>query len=259
MGARADVPLETLRPPGGAAPGRHRAARRRGNARRSVARGATSAPAASGAAAPAPSRCSCPTAGKPDEIAKVSAGRALAVPRGARSPRGARGRRAARVRRTTPSARRVPVSRTWATTRSPRSSRAHPDRQRGALRPRGRRSGARAAGAVERCPTGCIVASRAFDEDLLLWEIDHFREWALEARGRRVSPRRPRHVRRRRRSASRAASPAGRAVFVHRDYQSRNLMVRGRRADGEATGGPSAGSTSRTRSSARASTTSSRS
>jgi aminoglycoside/choline kinase family phosphotransferase len=84
---------------------------------------------------------------------------------------------------------------------------------------------ARAQAALASLPAGCVIASRAFDEDLLLWEIHHFREWALEARGITLS------------AADRAlfdaialrlargiaASPQ---VVVHRDYQSRNLMVR---------------------------------
>ncbi len=81
-----------------------------------------------------------------------------------------------------------------------------------------------ALGASE-LPADGVVASRAFDEDLLRWELDHFREWGLDARGRSLSP------------ADRATfdAIAGRLAkriagwprtFVHRDYQSRNLMVR---------------------------------
>jgi aminoglycoside/choline kinase family phosphotransferase len=84
---------------------------------------------------------------------------------------------------------------------------------------------ARAQEALASLPAASVVAGRAFDEDLLRWEIDHFREWGLEARGvvlsdadRRafdgVAERLARRV---------AALPRG---FVHRDYQSRNLMVR---------------------------------
>lgn len=76
----------------------------------------------------------------------------------------------------------------------------------------------------------CLAWQRAFDYDLLRWELDHFLEWGLEA-GHGGDP-----------------TPAERAVisdsfdaiarrladlprgFVHRDYQSRNLMVG---ADGE--------------------------
>ncbi len=74
-------------------------------------------------------------------------------------------------------------------------------------------------------PEGSVVATRAFDDRLLRWELDHFREWGLDARERALST-----VDRARfdaiadRLARRIASwPRG---FVHRDYQSRNLMVR---------------------------------
>ncbi|HTR97689.1 MAG TPA: phosphotransferase, partial [Candidatus Acidoferrales bacterium] len=84
---------------------------------------------------------------------------------------------------------------------------------------------ARAQGALGTLPAGSVVATRAFDEELLLWEIHHFREWALEARGVALAP------------ADRATFDAVAArlarriaswprSFVHRDYQSRNLMVR---------------------------------
>jgi aminoglycoside/choline kinase family phosphotransferase len=84
---------------------------------------------------------------------------------------------------------------------------------------------ARAQVALRELPADGVVASRAFDEELLRWEIDHFREWGLDARGKKLSP------------ADRAIfdGVAGRLAkriagwprsFVHRDYQSRNLMVR---------------------------------
>lgn len=73
-------------------------------------------------------------------------------------------------------------------------------------------------------PTGCVVSSRTFDFELLRWEIEHFKEWGLDARGKpladadvaqwnAIADRLARRV---------AALPKG---FVHRDYQSRNLMV----------------------------------
>ncbi len=90
---------------------------------------------------------------------------------------------------------------------------------------------ARAQHALDELPRGSIVNERAFDYDLLHWEIDHFREWALEARGIRLD------------AAERvafdgAAEYVAREIaklpkgFVHRDYQSRNLMVV-RERDGE--------------------------
>jgi aminoglycoside/choline kinase family phosphotransferase len=74
-------------------------------------------------------------------------------------------------------------------------------------------------------PPGSIVASRAFGEDLLSWEIHHFREWGLEARGVVLSAAdRSAYDGIAARLARRIA--ALQRVFVHRDYQSRNLMVR---------------------------------
>lgn len=83
---------------------------------------------------------------------------------------------------------------------------------------------ARAQRALAALPESSIITSRAFDAELLLWELDHFREWGLDARGKTLSP------------ADRALfdGVAGRLAtriaawprgFVHRDYQSRNLMV----------------------------------
>jgi len=78
--------------------------------------------------------------------------------------------------------------------------------------------------ALERLPSGSIVLQRAFDVDLLRWEIDHFREWGLEARGialsdadRETFAKATEYL-----ATTIAAWPRG---FVHRDYQSRNLMV----------------------------------
>jgi N-acetylmuramate 1-kinase len=70
----------------------------------------------------------------------------------------------------------------------------------------------------------CIAFSRAFDYDLLKWELDHFREYGLEAQGHAPSPAQRVELERvfRRIAEELAAQPRG---FVHRDYQSRNLMV----------------------------------
>lgn len=72
---------------------------------------------------------------------------------------------------------------------------------------------------------GTIVQKRSFDFDLLHWEVEHFREWALGALGVQLSPaeigvfeRAAEHIAREAHSLQQ--------VFVHRDYQSRNLMVR---------------------------------
>ena len=83
---------------------------------------------------------------------------------------------------------------------------------------------ARAQNELATLPSGCVVASRTFDFDLLRWEIEHFREWGLDARDKPLAPDDvakwngiadwlARRV---------AELPSG---FVHRDYQSRNIMV----------------------------------
>jgi hypothetical protein len=84
---------------------------------------------------------------------------------------------------------------------------------------------ARAQEALASLPPGSLIAARAFDTDLLRWEVDHFREWGLEARGielgtdeRGTFDAAAEHL-----AGTIAAWPRG---FVHRDYQSRNLMVR---------------------------------
>lgn len=83
---------------------------------------------------------------------------------------------------------------------------------------------ARAQRALATLPEGSVVRERVFDEDLLRWEVDHFREWALEARGIQLSP--AEHAifdaARDHLAETIAGWPRG---FVHRDYQSRNLMV----------------------------------
>ncbi len=84
---------------------------------------------------------------------------------------------------------------------------------------------ARAQSALRDLPAGHLVGERVFDEALLLWELHHFREWALDARGRTLGhAARARFDEIARRLANRIA--AWPRVFVHRDYQSRNLMVR---------------------------------
>lgn len=74
--------------------------------------------------------------------------------------------------------------------------------------------------------TQCYAGMRSFDYELLRWELEHYREWGLQHRLGQTTA-----------SSSREqldtvfddfakeidALPKG---FVHRDYQSRNLMVR---------------------------------
>jgi N-acetylmuramate 1-kinase len=89
---------------------------------------------------------------------------------------------------------------------------------------------ARLRGAAEASPDPTSIAfRRAFDEELYLWELHHFRQWGLEAwSGQSPTPSERQVLETSFRSiASRlAAAPRG---FTHRDYQSRNLMVK----DGE--------------------------
>lgn len=75
----------------------------------------------------------------------------------------------------------------------------------------------------------CLAFTRAFDEDLYDWELHHFREYGLEI----WSGQKPEGAERaeldhifKRISRELAAAPRG---FTHRDYQSRNIMVK----DGE--------------------------
>lgn len=75
--------------------------------------------------------------------------------------------------------------------------------------------------------TACLAFTRDFDEDLYDWELHHFREWGLEAWSGRVPSAEERSELDRifrRVAAQLAAAPRG---FTHRDYQSRNLMVKG--------------------------------
>jgi N-acetylmuramate 1-kinase len=83
---------------------------------------------------------------------------------------------------------------------------------------------ARAQAVLAELPKGCVVTSRTFDFDLLRWEIEHFREWGLDARGKKLAEA---DVARWGEIADKLAHrvadlPQG---FVHRDYQSRNLMI----------------------------------
>jgi aminoglycoside/choline kinase family phosphotransferase len=100
---------------------------------------------------------------------------------------------------------------------------AHPE-ERVSLYTAAARDLARAQGRLRSLPQGSVVAGRTFDADLLFWELEHFREWGLDARGKRLPPDdRATFDAVARRIAERIASwPRG---FTHRDYQSRNLMV----------------------------------
>jgi len=85
---------------------------------------------------------------------------------------------------------------------------------------------ARLRARAERDPDpGCVAFQRRFDRALYRWELDHFREWLLEAwKGAALSPAERPVVESHfdEISEALAAEPLG---FTHRDYQSRNLMV----------------------------------
>ncbi len=80
--------------------------------------------------------------------------------------------------------------------------------------------------ALENLPDDCIVGKRHFDYELLRWEIEHFREWALQAQGIELSVSEAALFGQAASHIARQAADWSRG-FVHRDYQSRNLMVRG--------------------------------
>ena len=77
-------------------------------------------------------------------------------------------------------------SRTSATTRSPTGSCATPAISVHSTRKPSPTSRRRSSALAE-LPEGCVVASRTFDYDLLRWEIEHFREWGLDARGKSLA------------------------------------------------------------------------
>jgi N-acetylmuramate 1-kinase len=103
---------------------------------------------------------------------------------------------------------------------------SHPE-ERASLYTRAVMDLARAQAALASLPPDSVVLSRAFDEDLLRKELEHFREWGLDARERALGFDDGARLdgifdRLARRIASLPRS------FVHRDYQSTNLMcVRG--------------------------------
>lgn len=101
---------------------------------------------------------------------------------------------------------------------------AHEPGARTALYRRAVRDLAAAQAALDDLPDDCIARTRSFDRELLTWEIEHFREWGVEALGVVLSPAELAGF-------ERATSwlvdsilsfPQG---FVHRDYQSRNLLA----------------------------------
>ncbi len=78
---------------------------------------------------------------------------------------------------------------------------------------------------AEASPGQSVAFTRAFDHELYLWELNHFREWLLEEwKGATLTTGERAAIDRHFEVISRAldAEPKG---FTHRDYQSRNLMI----------------------------------
>lgn len=75
-------------------------------------------------------------------------------------------------------------------------------------------------------PQDSIVRTRGFDRQLLTWEVEHFREWGVEALGVTLSDVEAAAFAR---ATSYLVDTIGglQQGFVHRDYQSRNLLVLG--------------------------------
>ncbi len=78
--------------------------------------------------------------------------------------------------------------------------------------------------AAERKNGRCIAFGRAFDVPLLLWELDHFLEYGIEARGGPVPARDREAIRAEFLRIAQFLASLPR-TFTHRDYHSRNLMV----------------------------------
>jgi len=78
--------------------------------------------------------------------------------------------------------------------------------------------------ALRELPEDSIVRTRSFDRELLTWEVEHFREWGVEALGVTLNDSELS-------AFTRATSYLVESMlsfeqgFVHRDYQSRNLMA----------------------------------
>jgi aminoglycoside/choline kinase family phosphotransferase len=73
-------------------------------------------------------------------------------------------------------------------------------------------------------PPDSIVGSRSFDRELLTWEVEHFREWGVEALGVALSD--AEQATFERATSYLVDTMLGFAQgFVHRDYQSRNLLA----------------------------------
>jgi N-acetylmuramate 1-kinase len=73
---------------------------------------------------------------------------------------------------------------------------------------------------------GCLAFHRAFDNGLYMWEFDHFVEYLIEARNNSTVPENDRVVMTRHFQQISGELDSIKKGFTHRDYQSRNLMVK---------------------------------
>ncbi|MCI0569601.1 MAG: phosphotransferase [Myxococcaceae bacterium] len=74
--------------------------------------------------------------------------------------------------------------------------------------------------------SSCLAFTRDFDEDLYDWELHHFREWGLEVwSGKKPTDAERAELDATFRTIARMLAQAPRG-FTHRDYQSRNIMVK---------------------------------
>lgn len=73
---------------------------------------------------------------------------------------------------------------------------------------------------------GCLAFHRRFDVPLLMWEFDHFLEYGVAARQGKPMPAGDLHLVRAEFQKIAELLAAQPRVFTHRDYHSRNLMVR---------------------------------
>ena len=79
---------------------------------------------------------------------------------------------------------------------------------------------------LENVHKNCIAFNRKFDYDLYMWEFDHFIEYGIEARMNIKLPENDRIALRNHFDSISKKLDSISNVFTHRDYQSRNLMIK---------------------------------
>ncbi|MGB9600132.1 MAG: aminoglycoside phosphotransferase family protein [Myxococcota bacterium] len=79
---------------------------------------------------------------------------------------------------------------------------------------------------LEKPDKNCIAFLRKFDYDLYMWEFDHFIEYGIEARNNIKLPEPDKNLIRNYFSKISYELEKFSFLFTHRDYQSRNIMIR---------------------------------